>query len=263
MCGKTMWHRYDGNRRRRYVCSSVRRATGTCDAAPVDAGLADRAVVSHLNGLFADFDTWLAEVSSQREAQHDDMVRQLGDLQERMKDLAQDERLFREDYRRQLRDGNERAGQLAAEELERTENERTVLVESIKGLKARTEEFEAHNPADDILDWWTTFSNGVRDGIVNAKSIVKANAALKERFERIIVDSRRGEPAEMEFALRQGLDDPEYRKFEARWIENGKADGYSEEKAKEFARRSWPPLLGCSTEEVEKAEAQAAPLVLT
>jgi hypothetical protein len=185
-CGGGIWHRTNGTRRH-YVCGRVRHATGACDARPFDARQAEEAVAAHLSSIFVDFETWIVQLTTERAAQRDGLVRELATQHDRLAALHKDEETVRKDYLRQLRAGKEAAADVAANALEENARERAEVDEAVANLTGRLDEWDAEPPADAALDWWSTFSAAIRGEVLDAESIREANAALRERFQGIYV----------------------------------------------------------------------------
>jgi hypothetical protein len=53
----------------RYERAHVQASTGLCDAPPVDAELADAAVINRLDGYLGDFEAWRAEIEAGRDGE--------------------------------------------------------------------------------------------------------------------------------------------------------------------------------------------------
>lgn len=83
------------------------------------------------------------------------------------------------------------------------QGERELVESDVRDLKAQLEEWDAFDPANDMLDWWSEFSAAVRGEIVNAESVREANAAIKERFAGIFVTSRPDGTPRLDFVLKE------------------------------------------------------------
>jgi hypothetical protein len=94
------------------------------------------------------------------------------------------------------------AAELATGELDRIAAERAEVSAATSDLEARISEWDGRDPADEMLDWWSEFSAGIREGVVGADSVREANEALRERFAAILAHSRRDGTVRLEFHLR-------------------------------------------------------------
>lgn len=150
-CGGGIWHRKSGSRRY-CVCGQVRHATGACDARRFDARRPEEAVAAHLGSIFVDFTAELEDLTRQRAAQRDGLVRELAALYGQRADLSRAEELVRGDYLRQLRAGKDAAAHVAAGELERIASERQELERPLADLDARLAEWDDGPDADAALD---------------------------------------------------------------------------------------------------------------
>ncbi|HYQ79728.1 MAG TPA: recombinase family protein [Solirubrobacterales bacterium] len=200
-CGRGIWQRKHDSGRRDYLCGSVRQKTGSCVAAPFDAPTVERAVLAHLDGLFVDLGGWIDRLSAEREDGRRAVESEAAALMREREALGKDEALVRGDYLRQLRAGNDGAAAVAAAEVERIERERAELDASLADVDARLGEWDGADDSDSVLDWWTAFSEAIREDVVGARTVAEANAALKERFAAIFVRSPEGGSPRLDFVL--------------------------------------------------------------
>jgi DNA invertase Pin-like site-specific DNA recombinase len=201
-CGKGVWERkHTEGPWRHYMCAEVRRATGACDSVAFDARTVERAVLDHLDGLFVDLGGWIERLNRDRaEGRRSAEAEAAGMMRER-EALERDEALVRADYVKRLRAGNEAAAGIAASEVGRIEAERQRLDAALADADARLAEWDGAGGADDVLDWWTEFSDAIRRDVVGAETVAEANAALRERFAAIFVHSPEGGSPRLDFVL--------------------------------------------------------------
>jgi Recombinase zinc beta ribbon domain len=211
-CGGGIWHRKSGSKRY-CVCGQVRQATGACDARRFDARRAEEAVAAHLGSIFVDFSAELEDLTRQRAAQRDGLVRELAALHGQRADLSRAEELVRGDYLRQLRAGKDAAAHVAAGELERIASERQELERPLADLDARLAEWDDGPDADAALDWWNSFSAAVCGEIVNAESVPRCQRGPAGALRgRVRGDRLRGAPARPLRFRSQGLAGPARRR---------------------------------------------------
>ncbi len=201
-CGHGVWHRKVGGART-YCCGAVRHATGACtEAVPFDAALVEEAVVKHLDSLFVDLGSWIERLTEQRAGQRDAVVRELTLLNDQRSQLAKGAERMRDRYRKQVLAGNDGEAGIAASEVQRIEAEREELDREAADLDSRLAEWDGDRPADEVLDWWSEFSDAVRGGIVDAPTVQEANRAMRDRFAAVFVRSPEGGTPRLDFILK-------------------------------------------------------------
>jgi hypothetical protein len=190
-CGSVMrsitssYRRKDGTRRRTYLCAHVKASTGLCDAPPVDAELADAAVINRLDGYLGDFEAWRAEIEAGRDGEIERIEGEVERAEAALKTSEAAVSAIAADYERRLVGGDQAGADEAMRLLtqKREETERAqVRLEATRDAFATEEAREVS--ADALLDFYNALAKAVSGRLDGADSMLRVNDALRDTFER-------------------------------------------------------------------------------
>jgi site-specific DNA recombinase len=194
-CGEAMYattspyKRKDGTQARHYVCKEVRYQTGRCDAPKIPAERVDSAVVQHINRLFLELETWLAEVSIARTTEREGIERQLAETQARAVQLERSETKAHDRLTTALANDDALADTYATA-LKRIGADRAQLAAAVADLRAVLAALDDEPAAADAaLDFWNRLAEAVRGTDTGTDAVVKVNARLRDVFETFVLDT--------------------------------------------------------------------------
>jgi Recombinase/Recombinase zinc beta ribbon domain len=171
---------------RHYLCGAVREARGTCDARPIPAAQAERAVLDHLHGFVGDARAWLAEqarrATDERQLFAETLESQRGELRR----LAlRTERAY-DSYYRLLDQGDDGAPQ-ALKAAERAERDADDLSEALAAAEGRLTEWPAPD-VDEALDRYARLRDAIVGVACHAATVEETNAALRSVIQSALLE---------------------------------------------------------------------------
>jgi Recombinase/Recombinase zinc beta ribbon domain len=193
-CGAKMraktasYKRKDGTKNYGYICDTVSRGTGGCDAPVVNGEVADLELVKHLNGLFIDSnsESFLQRVGVTRDTEREEVEAVRDREQKRLDKLREGTEKMRRRYRDHVAAGDDDRAALAEESIlaDRAEVEQAEhRIAEYDGMLAAEPD-----PADAVLDLWQEVRSQVRDALGRA-GIPEVRAALAATFDYLTIDT--------------------------------------------------------------------------
>ncbi len=190
VCGSSMdvvtgrYARKDASRARRYVCRTHRVRPRDCEAAPIDAGIVDRAFVANLTGFLGDVEAWRGRLVESREAER---ARLLDEVDRALAHCASENAKtgrLRSRYELALQEGDDAGAEellamLRGRQAERNQAERRVR--AAKDALASTQ--QERNDVDSLLDFYNRLSAELDGRVSDAcGDIRRLNVIVREFF---------------------------------------------------------------------------------
>jgi hypothetical protein len=162
---------------RRYLCGSVRQATGLCDARYIAAEIAERHVLAHLDVFVGDVAEWLTKQVAVRE--HEQQQRRAAADQQKhaLAGLHRKRERHFDDYRRLVADGD-RLARYALEEVERIDAQCDRQSQVVDEAEAVIEEWSGAPDMDQALEFYAKLVDLVRGRVSRAQGTHQVKAEL-------------------------------------------------------------------------------------
>ncbi|HET7047531.1 MAG TPA: hypothetical protein VFI54_04605, partial [Solirubrobacteraceae bacterium] len=165
---------------RMYVCKSVVRYTGTCQARAIPADLAEEHVLNHLELFLGDdLDTWIGERIAERSSEQATLQTALDGEKAQLVALDRRRAKLMAEYERLVGEGDPVA-RYALEPVARLDAEREAQQQRIADADAHLSEWTAKISADGVLDFYARIRDLVQGRVMQADGIVEINAALHD-----------------------------------------------------------------------------------
>lgn len=163
-----------------YVCKSVARYTGTCDAKAIPADLVEGHVLNHLElFLGEDLETWIGERMAERSGERTALEKAVDEEKTRRSGLERQRAKLMAEYER-LALADDPLARYALEPVARLDADIEAEGQRIGDAEAQLAEWTAKINADGVLDWYTRIRDLVRGRIAKAEGIAEINAALHD-----------------------------------------------------------------------------------
>ena len=175
-CGASMWTR-EMAAGRHYTCSSARKATGLCSAAPVPADLIESQVLDHLHVFVGSVEEWIGEQVAERGEEQLARAAALGRDRDRLADLDRQRERHLAEYRKLVAEGAGVA-RIALEEVGRIDQQREVQRRQIEQGEAVLGEWEGPPDVDAALDFYGELVELVQGRIKHASGAADMHRAL-------------------------------------------------------------------------------------
>jgi DNA invertase Pin-like site-specific DNA recombinase len=193
-CGGVMYaqtstyrRKSDGGRARTLMCTNVKFSTGLCDAPSIRLERVEAALVDHLDGMFVDFDGWVAAQTKQRGEAGRVLRADLDRERAAVAELRDKEALLAHRYTEHVGTDDTLAAADAAA-LKQTTTRREAADDRIAELAALIAEADAPEPVDAALDWFNDLSASVR-GALGGDSLRTVNEGLRDTFRKFWLDT--------------------------------------------------------------------------
>ena len=159
--------------KRIYACKAQMRATGTCDARPIPADIAEQQVLDHLSLFVGDLQGWIGEQLAQRTDERDELEHA---LEARGRALASLDAL-RERRMAELTEVGITA--IGLEVIERIDADRDGAATAVEDIEARLGEWTAPT-TDTVLAYYERLIEFIRGKVAKADGTAAINAALHD-----------------------------------------------------------------------------------
>jgi hypothetical protein len=182
LCGASLYtKRYAAGHH--YICGAVPEARGTCNARPIPAVEAERAVIGHLWAFIANIFDWLEERAGQRSDERDRFAKSIAEQRARLRKLDIRSERAHEQHDRLLDADDHAAADGALRKALAIDEDRDHLAATIRRAEEQLEAWPVAPDVDAANAFLRRLYKHITDRIQAGDDVREVNAALRDVLE--------------------------------------------------------------------------------